>query len=104
LPSPPPKKIKRSKYLNSHPEIKIKQKINQKIVKRRLDIVKNGNLVGPLSIGLNKNKKKCKVINTCAFDSILQAVATAYLDSQNYAEFIDTSNCSILNIASRWYK
>ncbi|CAI6375994.1 unnamed protein product [Macrosiphum euphorbiae] len=101
LPSKPPKKIKRSKYLNSHPEIKIKQKIKQKIVKHRLDIVKNGNLVGPLSIGSNKNKKKCKVINTCAFDSILQAVATAYLDSQNYAELIDTINCSILNIASR---
>ncbi|CAI6363930.1 unnamed protein product [Macrosiphum euphorbiae] len=100
LPSPPPKKIKRSKYLNSHPEIKIKQKINQKIVKHRLDIVKNGNLVGPLSIGSNKNKKNCKVINTCAFDSILPAVATAYLDSQNYTEFIDTINCSILNIAS----
>lgn len=66
----------------------MKQKINQKIVKHRLELVKNGNLVGPLSIGPNKNKKKCKIINTCAFDSILQAVATAYLDSQEYANYI----------------
>lgn len=101
LQSPPPKKIKRSKYLSSHPEIKIKQKINQQIVKHRLDIIKNGNLVGTLSIGLNKNKEKCKITNTCAFDSLLQAVATAYLDSQEYAKYIDTNNCSILNIASK---
>lgn len=98
--APPPKKIKRSKYLSSHPEIKIKQKINQQIVKHRLDIIKNGNLVGTLSIGLNKNKEKCKITNTCAFDSLLQAVATAYLDSQEYAKYIDTNNCFILNIAS----
>jgi len=97
----PPKKIKRSKYLSSHPEIKIKQKINQQIVKHRLDIIKNRNFVGKLSIGLNKNKEKYKITNTYAFDSLLQSVATAYLDSQEYAKFIDTSNCSILNIASK---
>lgn len=92
---PPQKKVKRSKYLNSHPEIKMKQKVNQKQVRHRLDIIKNGNLVRPLPI----NSNKFKATNTCAFDSIVQAVATAYLDSRDYATFIDNSDCKILKFS-----
>lgn len=98
-PSPLKKESKRSKYLNSHPEIKIKQKRNKNIL-RRLDIAKNGNLIKPLTIGLEKIKNS----NTCAFDSILQAIATAYIDSQEYAHFVDKSQCPTLNIASALVK
>lgn len=47
---------KRSVYLESHPEIKIQQQINKNISKYRIDLIRNGNMMQPLSIGL-KNKK-----------------------------------------------
>lgn len=45
LTDPLQKTIRRSKYLNSHPEIKL----NQNFVKHQLDIMKNGNTIKPLA-------------------------------------------------------
>jgi len=52
-------------------------------------------------IGQQPNKKRCHIINTCAFDSILQMVSTAYIDSLDYASYIIESSCLTLNLVIR---
>jgi len=46
-------------------------------------------------------KKQCHITNTRAFDSILQIVSTAYMDSLDYASYVDESSCLTLNLAIR---
>lgn len=92
-PSPIIKKStpKRTVYLDAHPEIKLKQNVNKKMSKHKIDLVRNGNAMRPLCLSTYKNKKKYQIINTCAFDSLIQAIATAYLDSEEYSSNIDTN-------------
>lgn len=52
-------------------------------------------------IGQKQKKKRCHIINTCAFDSILQMVSTAYMDSLDYASYVNESSCLTLNLAIR---
>lgn len=92
---------KRSLYLEKHPEIRSRLKINHNISKHRLSLVKNGTLMRPIMIGQNPNKKRCHTTNTCAFDSILQMVSTAYMDSSDYASYVDESSCLTLNLVIR---
>jgi len=104
-PSPIIKKTtaKRTVYLDAHPEIKLKQKINKKISKKRIDLIRNGNCMRPLR--LQKDKKKYQIINTCAFDSVIQAMASAYLDSEEYSNSIDTNAlCKTSKLASHLVK
>lgn len=37
------------------------------------------------------NNEKYILMNTCAFDSVLQILCTAYCDSERYKDFIDKS-------------
>lgn len=92
---------KRSLYLEKHPEIRSRLKINHNISKHRLSLVKNGTLMRPIMIGQKPNKKRCHITNTCAFDSILQIVSTAYMDSLDYASYVNESLCSTLNLVIR---
>lgn len=99
------KHVKRSIYLESCPEIKLKEKMNTNISKKRIDLVKNGNLLPPLcSTDLKGNKIKCKIINTCAFDALVQVLATAYVDSQQYANYVDSATCLTLKLVCHLVK
>jgi len=92
---------KRSLYLDKHPEIRSRLKINHNISKHRLSLVKNGSLMRPIMIGQQPNKKRCHITNTCAFDSILQMVSTAYMDSLDYTNYVNESSCLTLNLVIR---
>lgn len=85
---------KRTVYLDTHPEIKLKQNVNKKISKHKIDLVRNGNIMRPLCLSIQKDKKRYQMINTCAFDSLIQAMATAYLDSGEYSNNINANALS----------
>jgi len=52
-----------------------------------------------------ERKKKYKIINICAFDSVIQAMATAYLHSKEYSNNIDTNAlCKTSKLASHLVK
>lgn len=85
---------KRTVYLDAHPEIKLKQNVNKKISKHKIDLVRNGNIMRPLCLNIQKDKKRYQMINTCAFDSLIQAMATAYLDSGEYCNNINANALS----------
>lgn len=92
---------KRSLYLEKHPEIRSRLKVNHNISKHRLSLIKNGTLMRPIMIGQYPNKKRCHIINTCAFDSIIQMISTAYMDSLDYASYVNGSPCLTLNLVIR---
>jgi len=43
-----------------------------------------------------KSKLMYKVLNTCPFDAAFQSLATGYIDSIKYAEYIDNSQNKIM--------
>lgn len=58
-------------------------------------LILNGN-ISPLC---NYNKNTYVIINTCPFDSVLVAIAVAYVDYEQYASVIDASKNEFLNLA-----
>lgn len=46
-----------------------------------------------------KSKIMYKVLNTCPFDAVLQSLATGYIDSVKYAEYIDNTQNKIMVLA-----
>lgn len=82
---------KPSKYFRPCPEIKIKQKVatNAKLVQAKNKLLFNGNnFFQPIIV----NEKKFMLKNTCAFDSIVQILATVAFDSPRYLKHIEESD------------
>lgn len=102
---PSPKKstkiTKPSIYLENQPEIKTKQKMNKNVTKYKVDLARNGSLIRSLFVDSKQNKTKCQIINTCAFDTLIQAISTAYIDSQEYAKYVNSNRCTTLQLGRR---
>ncbi|CAH0719089.1 unnamed protein product, partial [Brenthis ino] len=80
---------KRGKYLTPCPDIQI---IRQRPkFSLNLPLLVNGNSLGPAKIG----KQFIAVRNTCAFDSIVQSMLTAYHDFATYYQHITESKNAI---------
>jgi len=45
---------------------------------------------------LGKKTIKYKILNTCPFDAVIQAIATGYIDSTTYAGYVNVSTNSTL--------
>lgn len=81
------------KYVNSCPEID--RILNRSRMRSHLtSIILNGN-IPPLCI---YNKKTFVVNNTCPIDSVIVAIAIAYVDCETYALFIDKTRIEFLNL------
>ncbi|KAL5246276.1 hypothetical protein ACI65C_013684 [Semiaphis heraclei] len=89
------KKNKRpTKYLNTCPEID--RILNRSRMRSHMStLILNGN-ISPLC---NYNKNTYVLNNTCPFDSVIVAIAVAYVDHEQYALFIDGSKNEFLNLA-----
>lgn len=40
-----------------------------------------------------------KPLNTCPFDAVIQAIATGYIDSNAYADYVNVSRNSVLQLS-----
>lgn len=88
-------KKRKSLYLTKHPEIKAKRYTKSIYT---IDNVCNGNFMKPSPTN-KKSKIMYKVLNTCPFDAVLQSLATGYIDSVKYAEYIDNTQNKIMVLA-----
>lgn len=87
-----PKTRRESKYLTPCKEIEACQAANiLKPAKQRVLI--NGNHTGFIKVG---NKKHIQIKNTCAFDSLCQAIAEGFIQNEKYRDHINNSNNSTL--------
>ena len=69
-------------------------------VRTHIGILKNGNSVEFKAVKISGQKKAISVNNTCSFDSVVQAFAAAYCDSERIRNDVDSSsNIPILNLA-----
>lgn len=88
------KKKRPAKYLDNCPEID--RILNRSRMRSHMStLILNGN-ISPLC---NYNKNTYVIINTCPFDSVLVAIAVAYVDYEQYASVIDASKNEFLNLA-----
>lgn len=90
-----PKKRK-SLYLTNHPEIKAKRTSKLNIT---IDNVRNGNCLNPTPVKIGGKTIKYKLINTCPFDAVLQAIATVYIDSIIFANYVDSLKFPMLELS-----
>jgi len=82
--------LKKSKslYLFNYPEIKHKY---QSKSKHTIDIKRNRNCLNPTLLKIGKENIKYRVLNTCPFDAVIRAIATGYIDSKTYADYVNVS-------------
>lgn len=85
-------KKRKSLYLTKYPEIKAKRHAKSITT---IDNVRNENFLKPSPTN-KKSKIMYKVLNTCPFDAVLQSLATGYIDSTKYAEYIDNTQNKIM--------
>jgi len=79
---------KRGKFLQPCPDITI---IHQKPTANRTSgIIQNGNKLAPVKIF----NKKVSFRNTCAFDSIIEILASSYCNFQKFKTFVDVATKS----------
>lgn len=72
-------------YMDAVPEIE--HILTQKTTRSNLNsLLINGNIITPLKI----SKQRYLLHNTCPFDSIAVIIAMAYIDNDQYKQFIDT--------------
>lgn len=90
------KKIKKrqKKFIDTCPEID--RILNRSRIRSHLtSIILNGNI----ALLCKYNKKTYVINNTCPFDSVIVAIAVAYIDYEKYASFINETNNEFLNLA-----
>jgi len=85
------KKLRMTTYMDVVPEIE--HILTQKTTRSNLNsLLINGNITTPLKI----SKQRYLLHNTCPFDSIAVIITMAYIDNNQYKQFIDTEKNELL--------
>lgn len=66
---------------------------NKNNIKNKVNIICNWSIVLYLYIESKQNLTKCKIINSCAFDSLILTIFTAYIDSEVYIQYVNLNQC-----------
>lgn len=75
---------RRSKYINSCTDIRCVLNTSE-LRSTSLTFMLNGNHKPAVKV----NKNKIIIFNTCAFDSLLAAISTGYIDCKLYKSYVD---------------